>query len=269
MLRIVIAGATGWAGSALTRAVVSEADLDLVAGVARRSAGRSVGRVLEDVDSDAPLVATLEEALVRPSDVVVDYASADVARRHAEIAIEAGRHLVIGSSGLGASDYEELDRRARERDVGVLAVGNFSFFAMLLERFAREAARYADAFEVFDYAGPGKPDAPSGTAREVAALLAESARPPKVPIDAIRGAPAARGATLDGTQVHAVRLPGYVLSTEVALGRGDQRLSIRHDAGASADAYVPGALLAIRRVGRLRGLHRGLGAVVDPDEPVA
>lgn len=261
--RVVLAGVTGWAGSALARGIVASDDLALVAGVARTAAGTTVGEALDGTESDAPICASLDEALAIPSDVVVEYTKGHAVRRHARLALEAGRSLVIGASGLDEAAYRELDEHARSRDLGVLAVGNFSYFAALLERFATEAAAFAEAFEVFDYAGAAKADAPSGTARELAALLSERARAPQVEVRATEGEVAARGATLDGTQVHSVRLPGFVLSTEVVFGHGDQRLAIRHDAGSGAGAYVPGALLAIRRVEGVRGLARGLGSVMD------
>lgn len=117
---------------------------------------------------------------------------------------------------------------------------------------------------MIDYAGAGKPDAPSGTARELAYRLSR-VRSPKlpVPIADTQGSPESRGATLNGTQVHSVRLPGYVISAEVLFGVLDERLTLRYDAGSSPDAYVDGALLAVRRVGTIVGLKRGLNSVMD------
>jgi 4-hydroxy-tetrahydrodipicolinate reductase len=117
---------------------------------------------------------------------------------------------------------------------------------------------------VIDYASLGKPDAPSGTAREVAERLA-TVRPPaqKVPVEETLGDRSARGATVEGTQVHSLRLPSFTVSTETVFAAPGERLSIRHDAGESAAPYVAGTLLAIRavpaRVGLTRGLDRLLG----------
>jgi 4-hydroxy-tetrahydrodipicolinate reductase len=145
----------------------------------------------------------------------------------------------------------------------VLACGNFAITAVLAMKFAEIAARYVDHFEVIDYAHAGKVDAPSGTARELAFRLGR-VKPPKldVPLDAVRGPRETRGATLGGVQVHSVRAPGYVLSVEAIFGAPGQRLHIRHDSGESAEPYVDGALLAIREVGRLVGVHRGLDSVM-------
>jgi 4-hydroxy-tetrahydrodipicolinate reductase len=126
---------------------------------------------------------------------------------------------------------------------------------------AELAARHLPQWEIVDYASSTKPDAPSGTARELAERLQE-VREPQVdlPVDQVAGHPEARGLTVGGTQVHSVRLPSFVVSTEVVFGLPDERLSIRHDAGTTAAPYVTGTLLAVRRarahVGLIRGLDR-------------
>jgi 4-hydroxy-tetrahydrodipicolinate reductase len=146
----------------------------------------------------------------------------------------------------------------------VLAAGNFSLTAVLLLKCAELAARILPHWEIIDYAHDDKVDAPSGTARELAERLSKVRQPsPTVPIDQTMGPRESRGATVSGSQVHSLRLPGFVISAEVLFGMPDQRLSIRHDSGNSAVPYVDGALLAIRRVSTLVGVHRGLDAVLD------
>ena len=174
--------------------------------------------------------------------------------------------VVVGSSGLGAEDYDAIDARARERGVGVLAAGNFSLSAALVLRFATQAARHFDTWEVIDYASAGKEDAPSGTARELAERLATVRRPVlDVPVEDVLGAREARGASVAGTQVHSLRLPGFVVSTEVVFASGGERLTLRHDAGPTPDPYVAGTLLAIRAVPGLVGLTRGLDRILSDD----
>ena len=118
------------------------------------------------------------------------------------------------------------------------------------------AAQHVAHWEVLDYASAGKPDVPSGTARELAERLGTAA-PADHDADLV-GPPEARGADVAGTRVHSLRLPGYVLSTDVILATAGERLTVRHEAGTSAEPYVAGALLAIRRVGGVTGLQRGL-----------
>jgi 4-hydroxy-tetrahydrodipicolinate reductase len=174
-------------------------------------------------------------------------------------ALARGVNVVVGSSGLSASDFDEIDALARRRRVGVIAAGNFSLTAALLLRCATEAARHLEAWEVIDYASAGKPDAPSGTARELAERL-DDVRPPAlgVPIDETLGPREARGATIGGTQVHSLRLPSFVVSTEVVFAAAGERLSIRQDAGETPAPYVAGTLLAIRAAPGRLGLTRGL-----------
>jgi 4-hydroxy-tetrahydrodipicolinate reductase len=265
VIRVCLAGATGWAGSELARAIHRTApDLSLVAAVSRTKAGRNLGEVLGDASLDIPIYGTAAQALARPCDVFVEYTKPDSAKSHVLTALDRGAHVVIGTSGLIDADLAEIDALARERRRGVLAVGNFALTVVLLQRFAEMAAKLIPQWEIIDYADDGKVDAPSGTARELASRLAR-VRPPEqtVAVDRTVGERGARGATLGGTQVHSVRLPGFVISAEVIFGMPDQRLSIRHDSGSSARPYVDGALLAIRRVATLVGAHRGLDAVLE------
>jgi 4-hydroxy-tetrahydrodipicolinate reductase len=178
--------------------------------------------------------------------------------------LEHGAHVVVGTSGLTADDFAAIDAAAVTRRRGVLAAGNFSLTAVLLLKCAELAARILPHWEIIDYAHDDKVDAPSGTARELAERLSKVRQPIlTVPIDQIQGPRESRGATVSGSQVHSLRLPGFVISAEVLFGMPDQRLTIRHDSGTSAVPYVDGALLAIRRVSTLVGVHRGLDAVLD------
>lgn len=261
---VCLAGATGWAGSALARGVARQRDMELVAAVSRSHAGKSLGTALGDERIAAPVYADARQALAAtPCDVFFEYTKPDVAKANVLAALEHGAHVVIGTSGLTEADYAEIDAAARAASCGVLAVGNFALTVVLLLKFAEAAAKLIPHWEIFDYAPATKADAPSGTGRELAARLgAVNAVQHAVPVEHTQGERAARGATLGGAQVHSVRLPGYTLSAEVVFGMPDQRLTLRHDAGSSAEPYVDGALLAIREVGSLTGLHRGLDSVL-------
>lgn len=263
-LTVCLAGATGWAGSELARGIAASADLRLVAAVSRRHAGHALGEVLGDPAITAPVHASAAEALAAPCDVFVEYTHPDVARANVLAALEHGAHVVVGTSGLTEADYAGIDAAAREHGRGVLACGNFALTAVLLIKFSELAAKILPQWEIIDYAHAGKPDAPSGTVRELAMRMGKVRQPRlEVPLEETRGLRAARGGTLAGSQVHAVRLPGFVLGAETIFGLPDQTLSIRHNAGSSARPYVDGALLAIRKVSTLTGLHRGLDAVLD------
>lgn len=264
MLNVCLAGATGWAGSALARAIAATPDLTLAAAVSRSQAGRVLGEVLQDPRLTAPVHGSVDAALGHPCDVFVEYTSPASARAHVLAALAHGAHVVVGTSGLTEADFTDIAAAAEARQRAVLACGNFALTAVLLQKFAETAARLIPQWEIVDYAHDGKVDAPSGTVRELAARLAKvRSAQLTVPLAHTVGPVESRGATVSGSQVHSIRLPGYVISAEILFGMADQRLSIRHDSGTSAQPYVDGALIAIRRVSTLVGLHRGLDAVLD------
>ncbi len=263
-IKVCLAGATGWAGSELARSIAKTAGLALVAAISRKHAGRSLGEVLGEPHLTCPVYPSAAEALANPCDVFVEYTKPDSAKTNILTALERGMHVVVGTSGLTDGDFAEIDVVARKQHRGVLACGNFALTVVLLQKFAEAAAKLIPQWEIIDYAHDDKIDAPSGTARELAARLAKVRHPePSVPVERTVGPREARGATLSGSQVHSVRLPGYVISAEVIFGMPDQRLTIRHDSGNSARPYVDGALLAIHKVSALVGVHRGLDSVLD------
>ena len=194
----------------------------------------------------------------------VEYTKPDTAKANVLAALKRGAHVVIGTSGLTEEDYAEIDaarttKRARRSGGRQLRPDRGAAAEV-----RRDGGQGDSAVGDHRLRARRKVDAPSGTARELATRLSRVRRPePTVPIEQTVGEREARGATLSGTQVHSVRLPGFVISAEVIFGLPDQRLSIRHDSGSSARPYVDGALIAIRRVSTLVGVHRGLDAVLD------
>ena len=261
-IRVCIAGATGWTGRALVPAVLDAPDLVLGSAVARSAAGRDLGEALGGEPVGVPVRASVAEAL-DGIDVLVDFTSATAVKANALAAVAAGTAVVIGSSGLTAEDFAELDAAARERSVGVVASGNFSLTAAMCQAAALLAARHLPQWEVIDYASATKEDVPSGTARELAERLG-TVREPAIgrPIDEIVGPREARGAGVGGARVHSVRLPSFVVSTEVVFGLPDERLTIRHDAGGTPQPYVAGTLIAVRRAPGLVGVTRGLDTLL-------
>jgi len=263
MTDICFAGVTGWTAPPILEAIRASDDLALVAGVSRSSAGRTLEEAT-GVPADGRVHATVAEALAATHvDVLVDYTSATAVKENAAAAVDAGVHVVIGSSGLTADDYAELDERARAAGVGVVAAGNFSVMAALLRRSAMMAAEHLEHWEVIDYASHTKADVPSGTARELAETLAEVRRPaPGLPADDVHGPFEARGAEVAGTRIHSVRLPTFVVTTEIVFAEGGQRLVLRHDPGPEPTPYVDGTLLAVRRVADVVGLRRGIDSLL-------
>ena len=251
-LRICVGGATGWTGSALVEGVRKAADLELSGAVARKAAGRE----LEGIK----VAATVAEALsAHTTDVYIDYTHPTSVKANVLTALDMGVAAVVGTSGMSAADYQEIQAKAEKQGLGVVASGNFSLTASLLTRFSLMAASHLTDYEILDFAKNTKPDVPSGTAQELSERMGRI-RPsvPGVAIDKILGPKEARGADVGGGRVHSIRLPGYVLAVETLFGLPGEQLKIRHDAGTSAEPYVGGTLLAARRVVALKGLVRGL-----------
>ena len=259
---ICVAGATGWAGRAVAEGVLAADDLTLVSAVSRSAGGQDLGLGWGGDAIGVPVFATVGEAL-EGVDVLIDYTSHDAVLGNTLTAIRNGVSVVVGSSGLGADDFAEIEAAAVENDVAVVAAGNFSLTAALAQAAVLLAAKYLPSWEIVDYASASKQDAPSGTSRELAERLAEIKAPDvEIPVADTAGHVEARGATIAGSQVHSVRLPGFSVATETVFGLPDERLTIRHDAGSSAAPYVAGTLLAARAVTGRRGLTRGLDTLL-------
>ena len=261
-LTVCVAGVTGWAGRAVAQALLDSDDLELRSGVSRSAAGQDLGLAWGGQPNGVPVFERVSEALAGVT-VLVDYTSDQAVRSNTLAAIERGASVVIGSSGLSADDFADIAAAADKAGVAVIAAGNFSLTAAMAQAAALLVARHLPNREIIDYAYDGKRDSPSGTARELAERLAtvNATRVP-LPIDETRGRVEARGTTIAGTQVHSVRLPSFVVSTEVVFALPDERLTIRHDAGSSPAPYVAGTLLAVRAAVGRTGLVRGLDTLL-------
>src|SRR5689334_15674293 len=174
-IKVVVAGATGWSGSAIARKILESGEFELVGAIARQKAGQDIGEALGLGAKGIKIVSSLEEVLPAAPQVLVDFSSHDSVKPRTLAAMEQGVRVVIGTSGLTAADYDEIGQKAQEKQTGVIAAGNFSITAALAKHFALLAAKYLPSWEIIDYASAGKPDAPSGTTLELAEELGKIA----------------------------------------------------------------------------------------------
>jgi 4-hydroxy-tetrahydrodipicolinate reductase len=239
-------------GLEVCRAVTADADLELVAAVAPSRSGQ----IVEGVTCSGSLDALTDGG----TEVVVEFTRPEAALANIAWCVAHGLHVVTGTTG-----FEPDPAWAEQQEVGVFIAANFAIGAVLMMRFAEEAARYLPDAEIVELHHGDKPDAPSGTAIATARRLA-AARGPH-PVAADRSAerlPGARGADVDGVRVHSVRLPGLVAHQEVVFGGLGQTLSIRHVSTSHA-SFMPGVLLAVKAVRSRPGLTVGLDALLDGD----
>lgn len=258
MIRVAVAGATGRMGAEVCRAVATAPDLALVGGVSRSAAGSSLGGAigLEGEAGEVVLAERLDELRPAGVEVLVDFTAAAYAPEHIAWGIANGVHVVVGTTGF------EIDEAWRDAPVGVVVAPNFAIGAVLLMRFAEQAARHFPAAEVIELHHDGKADAPSGTALATARSIAAARGVAPASPAGDDAHPGARGADVDGVRVHAVRLPGLVAHEEVVFGGQGQTLTLRHDS-IDRSSFMPGVLLAIRAAPTRPGLTVGLGALLD------
>ena len=266
MMRVAVVGAAGRMGRMVCRAVADDSDMRLVAGVNPSLGGEPLGPLIDRPDVDVQITDTLDTLLQAETEVAVDFTRPDVVMDNVRWAIDHAVHIVVGTSGVRPGDLdtirELLDDEANESNV--IVAPNFAIGAVLMERFAAEAARYFPAAEIIELHHDGKLDAPSGTAIATAARLAE-ARGDGAPVGpgaAGETIPGVRGGESGGVRIHSVRLPGLVAHQEVILGGQGQTLTIRHDSIDRA-SFIPGVLLAVKEVVRRRGLTVGLESLLD------
>lgn len=243
LFRVAVAGAKGRMGSETVRAVQNTPDMTVVA----------------EINRGDDMAAFLSET--RP-EILVEFSIPESVMDNVRRALSARVIPLIGTTGISSTDRDEIAALCSQYETPALIAPNFALGAVLLMRFAAEAARYLPDVEIIEMHHERKLDAPSGTAARTAEMIAQSRSESGVvakgsPTEAFETALGARGGTVAGVPVHSIRLPGYVASQEVIFGAAGQRLSLRHDSTDRA-SFMPGVLLAIRKAQTLSGLVIGL-----------
>ena len=241
-------------GQEVVRLVKASPDLELA------------GSVDQQFVTDSTLLefGTLADAIkMTAADVLVDFTTPTSVKENMELAIRAGISPVVGTTGLTTAELAELDQLAKEHGIGGIVAPNFAIGAVLMMRFAEQAAKYMPDVEIIELHHDQKLDAPSGTALKTAELIA-GARAAKVQghADEKESISGARGAEFAGFRIHSVRLSGLVAHQEVIFGALGQTLTIRHDS-INRESFMPGVYLAINKVKEFTGIYYGLEKIMD------
>jgi 4-hydroxy-tetrahydrodipicolinate reductase len=243
-MRVGVLGAKGKVGATMVAGVEAADDLTFTTGV---DAGDALSQLV-DTDTEA----------------VIDFTHPSVVMDNLKFLIDNGIHAVVGTTGFTDERLAQVrDWLSAEPEVSVLIAPNFAIGAVLSMYFAQQAAKYFESVEVIELHHPYKADAPSGTAVRTAKLIAEARKGmPANPDATSTGLEGARGADVDGVPVHSVRLAGLVAHQEVLFGTQGETLTIRHDS-IDRSSFVPGVLLAVRKIRQLRGLTIGIEPLLD------
>lgn len=261
---VLVVGAYGRMGREVVKAVVAQEDLKLVGAVDQAGGGEDIGQVcgLGDlgIEVETDLTTVLKK---KAAAVMVDFTTPLTVMDNIKAALAAGIPAVVGTTGLTAENLEEIEDLAVRTGKGVIVAPNFALGAVLMMRFAQEAAKYFPDVEIIELHHDRKIDAPSGTALKTAEMIAagrtsEPGTKP-APLEKINGA---RGGDYLGTKIHSVRLPGLIAHQEVIFGGQGQTLTIRHDS-LDRSSFMPGVILAIRKAPSVKGLIYGLDALID------
>jgi 4-hydroxy-tetrahydrodipicolinate reductase len=237
-------GAKGKVGATMVGAVQAADDLTLSA----------------EVDAGDPLSLLVDGA----TDVVIDFTHPDVVLDNLKFLIDNGMNAVVGTTGFTDERLAQVQSWVDAKPgAAVLIAPNFAIGAVLSMSFAQQAARFFESVEVIELHHPNKADAPSGTATRTARLIAEARIGlPPIPDATSTGLPGARGADVDGIAVHSVRLAGLIAHQEILFGTQGETLTIRHDS-LDRNSFVPGVLLAVRRIREFPGLTVGIEPLLD------
>jgi 4-hydroxy-tetrahydrodipicolinate reductase len=258
-IRVLINGACGKMGRGMSAGIMVAGDMEIVAAVDIKGSGRDLGLLAGGEPNGLQISEDLPASIsAAKPDVLVDFTSPQAVLNVLRTALPFGLPCVVGTTGLNEQELAEVDSLARKHQTAVFLTPNFALGAVLMMRFAKDAARYFPHVEVIERHHEQKLDAPSGTAVATLELIAKERQ------EFVQGAAheferisGARGGDFQGARVHSVRLPGYVATQEVVFGGQGQLLTIRHDA-MSRDCFLPGVLLAIRKIRSLSGLVVGL-----------
>lgn len=241
--RIIVNGAQGKMGALACETIKNHPDFELVGELTRQD---NLGRAIKE----------------KQAAIVVDLTRADSVYENSLTIIENGAHPVIGTSGLVDEQIQHLQNLCVEQKLGGIIAPNFSIAAVLMMRFAAQAARFLPEVEIIEAHHQQKFDAPSGTAMKTAEMIAKARRQDKKVIPSHELIPGARGGSHQNINIHSLRLPGILARQQVIFGSSGETLTLTHDSIDRA-SFMPGVILACQRVQQLDSLYYGLEQLLD------
>jgi len=259
-IKVVVQGALGRVGQEVVKALCHEPETKIV-GAVELQVGEDY-LPLPDGSGTVPFSSDLDHILTSSQpDMLVDFTVAQAVMPAVRIATSKGVNLVIGTTGLTDADLNEIDHLAVAGEVGAVVAPNFALGAVLMIHLSKVAAKYFDSAEIIELHHHQKADAPSGTALSTARAMAEAKGKPFSSVQQEGKTLDSRGKQVEGIAIHSVRLQGLVAHQEVIFGGLGQTLSIRHDT-INQECYIPGIILAIKEVGKHKGLVYGLDTLL-------
>jgi len=262
--RILVNGACGRMGQEVVKIVVNELDDLLVAACDQVNTGRDIRDILS-LDGPEIIIGDNLADMIRESspDVIIDFTTPRVVMENIETGLTNGINMIVGTTGITEIDLEKIKMLTQKNKVNALIVPNFAVGAILMMKFAQEAAQYLDNVEIIELHHDNKLDAPSGTALKTADLINDTRNTAKTDnADAIEKVSGARGGEYKGIKIHSVRLLGLVAHQEVIFGAEGQSLCIRHDSY-NRRSFMPGVKLALEKIDSIDRLVYGLEKILD------
>jgi 4-hydroxy-tetrahydrodipicolinate reductase len=239
-IRLLVNGCNGKMGRTIIDALQNNEEFQLVGKAGRND---NLSRMITSTNAN----------------IVVDFTHPSVAYKNAITILENGAFGIIGTTGLSEDQRNEIDHIARSKNLSILIAPNFCIGSVLMIKFAAEAAKYMPYVEIVEYHHNKKADAPSGTAIYSAEYINSTVGATKPPlVDSVDAMEiTSQGAKIGNIRIHSIRLPGFLASQEIILGQNGHSLKIRHDS-IDRESFLPGVLLAIRKISKMNGLIYGL-----------
>lgn len=263
MIKVLVSGAAGRMGKEVLKTIWTSSDTELVAAVDPFASGEDVGLLMGIGSVGIKVEADLDKALKQSKpDVMVDFTTPKTVYKNTALALENMVRPVIGTTGLSFEEIENLKKLTLDKNLGGLIAPNFAIGAILMMKMASIACKYLPHVEIIELHHDKKLDAPSGTAIKTAELIeANQGEIKSSPVDEVEKIAGARGGNKNGIHIHSVRLPGLVAHQELIFGGVGETLTIRHDS-ISRESFMPGVLLAVRKVVELNAMVYGLDNIL-------